>query len=450
MARDLTQGRVLRQLMQLAVPTMLANALQIVYSMVDMIVIGRFVGSAGISAVAAASDILMFTTTFSMGICAAGQVIISQYIGKNERESVGRTIGTMFTFILAAAIILSAIALPCTKGLLGLINTPPEAWNMAIDYFRVSVIGLIFVFGYNAVSSMLRGMGDGKHPLIFVGIATVLNMILDVLFVGPLKMAALGAALATVIGQGVSFIFSLFYLQKNHESFGFDFKLKSFVPDSTIFKMFIKLGIPMALQHMIVNISSVYVASLVNSYGVVCSSLAGIGTKLRMIIGAVSGSVGTAGATMTGQNFSAGNFDRVKKIYWYSLGILVVVCFAVGMIGVLFPTQVIGLFDTNPEIIPMAKKFMVINLAVFISFAFYQPGVSLLNGMGYASFSFAIGIIDGLVARIGLVFLLGKVFDLGIWGIWWGASIAGFVGATILFIYFLTGHWKKRSAIIDK
>jgi Na+-driven multidrug efflux pump len=228
LATDLTQGNVLRQLIAFAIPIALANILQIVYTVVDTVIVGRFIGTDGIAGVSSASNIIMLCTNFSMGISGAGQVRFAQFQGKNDGDAVSRSIGTMFTFTLLVALVLTAVFLPLTRPLLRLIRTPEAAFSMAVSYAGCSFAGLLFVFGYSAVGSMLRGMGDSRHPLFFIGIATVLNIILDLLFVGPLHMGTFGAALATIIGQGLSFLFSLGYLYRKRTAFGFDFRPASF------------------------------------------------------------------------------------------------------------------------------------------------------------------------------------------------------------------------------
>ena len=356
----------------------------------------------------------------------------------------------MFTFVILLSLLPTAIAIPCVPPLLKLLNTPSAARNMAADYAYCCFAGLVFIFGYSGVGAMLRGMGDSKHPLVFIAIATVTNIVLDIIFVGPLKMGTFGAALATIISQGISFLFSLGYLYRHRTAFGFDFRPQSFKMDPGILKMFIRLGFPMALQHIAVNVSTMYVTSCINSYGVVISALSGIGDKLRAVVAIFAASVGTAGAAMTGQNIGAGKYDRVKKIYLYSLLILIITCAALGSFGLLFPKTIVGMFDTNPQVLDMAPRFMVINFVTYVAFALYQPFTSLINGLGYASFGFILGLIDGFVARIGLVSLLGTVLALGYWGVWWGAALAAYVGASIGFIYFFSGRWKKRNPITNR
>ncbi len=447
LSKDLTHGSVFKQLITFAIPIVLANLLQIVYTIVDTVVVGQFVGTVGISAVSAASTVILLFTNFSMGISSAGEVIISQFLGKHDREAVSRSIGTMFTFVVAVALVLTAISVPCAKLLLNIVNTPAEAMDGAMSYAICSFIGLVFIFGYSGVGAMLRGLGDSKHPLMFIAIATVMNIILDIVLVGPLKMGAIGAALATVVSQGFSFLFSVGYLYRHRDAFGFDFKPRSFVPDPTILKLFLKLAFPMALQHVAVNISTMYVASCVNSYGIVVSALTGIGDKLRMVVAIFSGSIGTAATAMIGQNFGAGKHDRVKSIYLTALAILVVTCAILGSVGLIFPNAVVGMFDTNPEVLAMAPRYMVINFLTYVAFAIYVPVNSLIHGIGFASLALVNGLIDGFVARIGLVWLLGTVLNNGFWGVWWGAALASYVGATIGTVYFISGLWKKRKAL---
>ena len=447
MAKDLTQGSVLRQLMTFALPIALANILQIVYTVVDTVMIGRFIGTAGISAVTSAGNIMMIFTNFSMGVSGAGQVIIAQFQGKQDRSSVSRSVGTMFTFVVLLALVLMAAAIPCTVPLLRLIRTPAEAFGMAKDYAVCCFAGMVFIFGYSGVGAMLRGMGDSRHPLIFIAIATVTNIVLDLLFIGVLGMSAFGAALATVIGQGVSFVFSLGFLYRKREAFGFDFRPRSFRMDPTILKMLARLGLPMALQYIAVNISVMYVAACINTYGVVISALTGIGDKLRVIVAILVSSVGTAASAMIGQNVGAGKYDRVRRIYLLTMLMLLIPCALMGGLGALFPRAVVGVFDRSPEVLAMAPRFMVINLVTFMAFAFYQPFTSLINGLGYAAFAFVNGIIDGVVARIGIVWLMHSVLRLGYWGVWWGASLATYVCATIGTVYFLSGRWRRRKPI---
>ncbi len=448
MIRDLTTGSVTKNLLIFAFPFMLSNLLQTLYNLVDMIIVGQFVGPSGLSAVSIGGEVLHLTTFIGMGFSSAGQILISQYVGRGDHDSIRRTIGTMFTCILGGSFIVMAAFLIFAEPLLNVLNTPAEAYAQALDYSIVCYIGTFFIFGYNTVSAILRGMGDSKRPLIFVAIAAVTNLVLDLLFVAVFKMEALGAALATVIGQAVSFVWSMIYLYRKRESFGFDFKLRSFKPDWEASKMLFKLGIPMCLQYCAIIISQLFVNSYINAYGVVVSAVSGVGSKLGSIAGVVTSSLNAAGGAMAGQNFGAGKPERVSRM----MGVI-------GIIGVVFsallsvimaaaPEAVFGLFNTDPEVLAMSHEYVIVAVLTFFGFAARSPFIALINGQGFASFSLVMGLIDGVIARIGLALLLGVVFDMGIMGFWLGSAIAGFCPMLIGGTYYFSGLWKKYKLII--
>ena len=209
---DFTQGSAPKQLVVFAVPLLLSNLLQIVYNMVDMVIVGQVLGKVGLSAVSVGGDLTTFLTYLAIGFSNAGQVIIAQYIGAGERKRIGRFVGTMFTFLLSAAIALSVICLVLRRRILGWMNTPAEAYSEAGAYATVCLLGLFFIYGYNAISAVLRGMGDSKRPMCFVAVACAANIALDYLFMGALRMGPAGAALGTTLAQTISVIAALLAL----------------------------------------------------------------------------------------------------------------------------------------------------------------------------------------------------------------------------------------------
>jgi Na+-driven multidrug efflux pump len=209
---------------------MASNALQVLYSTIDMIIVGEYVGTAGLSAVSQSSQIVNFATMVCLGFSNAGQVILAQAMGAGKRKEMNDVIGTLFGFISAVALIFTTVMVAAQGWILDVMKIPAESYEMARDYLVICAAGLIFTAGYNMVSAVLRGMGDAKRPFLFIGIASATNLVLDIIFTGFLGWGVAGAAWATIIGQAVSFIFSLFYLFKKKESFGFDFKREIFVP----------------------------------------------------------------------------------------------------------------------------------------------------------------------------------------------------------------------------
>ena len=447
MIRDLTSGSVTRLLLIFAFPLLLSNLLQTVYNMVDMIVIGQFVGKAGLSAVSIGGDFLHLLTFLAMGFANAGQVILSQYIGAGNRDRVKGTIGTLFTLLFSAALVLTVVCALLLHTFLGWMNTPAESYQYTYQYSMTCILGMVFIYGYNLVSAILRGMGDSKRPFLFIAVATVVNLVLDLLFVAALHMGPFGAALATVIGQGVSFLWAIVYLYRRRDSFGFDFKLQSFKPDMEVLPRLVKLGLPMCLQSAAISISQMFVNSFINSYGVVASAVTGVGNKLAAITAVVTNALSTAGASMVGQNIGAEKYDRISKIVGISFVIDMAFAILLSLITALFPRTIFGIFNSDPEVLDMAMTYVPVAVLLFLGFGMRSPFFALINGCGNAKLNLAVGLLDGVICRIGLALLLGLAMNMGIMGFWLGNAFAGYMPFFVGGVFFLTGRWKSRKLI---
>lgn len=442
--RDLTQGSVTRLLLIFAFPLLCSNLLQTVYNMVDMIVIGQFVGREGLSAVSIGGDVLHFLTFLVMGFSNAGQVILSQYIGAGNRDRIRGTIGTMFTVTFISAVGLTIVCYLGLDAFLHAMNTPAECFDYARQYGLTCVLGLVFIYGYNLVSAILRGMGDSKHPFIFIAVATVVNLVLDLVFVAGLGMGPFGAALATVIGQGVSFLWAIFYLYRHKESFGFDFKPASFKPDPEVLPKLIRLGLPMILQSAAINFSMLFVNSYINSYGVVASAVTGVGNKLGSITAVVTNALSTAGSSMVGQNLGAEKYHRVPKIIGVSMVIDLAFAALLSFLTVCFPRTIFGLFNSDPQVLDMSMTYIPVAVLLYVGFAMRSPFFALINGSGNAKLNLIVGLLDGVICRVGLAMLMGLAMGMGIMGFWLGNAFAGYMPFLIGGVYFLTGKWKRR------
>ena len=444
---DFTTGSVPKKMLQFALPLILSGMLQTVYSMVDMMVVGKFVGGAALSAVSIGGDVLTMLTFASMGIANAAQIIISQYIGAGRRDMVVKLIGTLFTFLLGCAVCLTVVCLTIRGHIMNWVNTPPEAWDYAKDYKTTCIIGLVFIYGYNLVSAILRGMGDSKRPFAFIAIASVLNLILDLVFIGRFHMAAFGAALATVIGQGISFFCALFVLFKEREEIGFDFRPSSFRMDRQVMGPLLKLGIPMMIQSASITFSKLFVNSWINSYGYVASAVSGIGTKLDTISNTFAQAINAAGGTMIAQNIGAGKIKRVPKAMATAFFMAFSIAFPLGLVTFLFPQAVFGLFCEEAPILEMAMTYVPVAVLLFLSSAMRVPMFSLINGSGMSKLNLAVALLDGLVMRIGLALILGLACGMGVYGFWYGHAASSFVPFVIGGVYFLSGKWKTGKAI---
>ena len=441
--RDLTVGSVPKTLLRFAMPLFASGVLQMVYNMVDMIVVGRFVGTQGLSAVAIGGELLMFITFVSMGFSNAGQILISRYVGRDRHDLVGRMVGTLFTLLGCLAIAITVIFLFSYQGLLRWLNTPADIWEYTRQYSIVCVYGAVFIYGYNLVSAILRGMGDSRHPFIFIATASIINMVLDVLFVGPMGMGPVGAALATVIGQATSFLFALRLLYRNREQIRFDFRLKSFRIYGEVAKPLVSLGIPMVIQSAAITFSMLFVNSYVNAYGTVAVAVTGVARKIETMIGVVSQALSAAGGAMISQAIGAKKHDRVPKTVFSAFAIVAVPASIASLITYFHPEWLFGLFSSDPAVLAMAVTYVPIALVQFLGSILRAGSLGLINGSGRPKLNLFIALLDGIVARIGLALLLGITLGMGIFGFWLGNALAGLMPFVIGGTFLLSGIWKK-------
>ncbi|MBR2717662.1 MAG: MATE family efflux transporter [Oscillospiraceae bacterium] len=444
--RDYTSGPVARQLLSFSGPFMLSNLLTSAYNIVDMMVVGRFVGAAGLSAVSVGTEIIHLFTFITMGFCNAGQVIISQYVGGKDRESLSKIFGTLFSFVLFLSLILTAVGLLGRNLWMRLMNVPAEALVLCRQYTVCCTSGMLFLCGYILVSAILRGMGDSKRPMIFIAVASVLNVVLDLILVSA-GLGAFGAALATVIAQGVSFLLSLLFLWKNRRNLGFRFRRRMFIPDPSQLWLLMKMGIPMTIQTCAINISSLFIISRINTYGVTASAVTGVGQKLCTLASIITLALHQAGATMVGQNFAARQFDRVQKILGLALAIGLAFTAMLSAAIVLWPEQIFAMFNDDPAVLVMCHDYVPIAVLNLLAFACRSPSFALCNGIGFPALNFVLGIFDGVILRIGLGVMLGDWLGMGIRGYWLGAAIAGYAFFIGMLPYYLSGMWKRHRPI---
>ncbi len=443
MVTDMTTGNVTKLLLSFAFPLFVSNALQAVYNIVDMIVVGQYIGGAGMSAVSIGGDILHLLTFVAMGFSSAGQVLIARDVGSQNMNQVRKTIGTMFTFLLSISLVISFGCFFIRHNILHWLNTPAESYAFTMDYTVTCIVGLFFVYGYNIVSAILRGMGDSRRPFLFIAIAASLNIVLDIVFVAVCGMEVFGAALATIISQAGSFIVSLIYLYRRKESFGFDFKLKSFRIESVALKPLLALGIPMAIQSAAINLSKIVLMSWINLFGVVYSALAGVYNKINMMIGIVSNSFTAAGSTMVGQNLGAKQYERVPKILRTVGFCTILISTVVAFVMAGFQDSIYRMFTSDEVVVSNAYILLIPIILNFYGAATRSIAFSLINGSGNTKLNYAVAVLDGIISRIGIAALLGFAVKMGCQGFWYGDALAGFIPIVIGMCYYFWGSWKK-------
>lgn len=449
LSRNFTQGNIARQLLFFALPFMASNAMQVLYNTVDMAVVGAYVGTPGLSAVSQSGQVINFASMMMLGFSNGGQVLVAQALGAEKRKEVNQIIGTLFSLIMIFSAVLTCAVLIFRNSILHAINIPEESAAFAMDYLTICGAGLVFTAGYNMVSAVLRGMGDSKRPFLFIGIASVVNLVLDLLFVGVFHWEVAGAAWATIIGQAVSLIFSLWYLWRNREAFGFDFQKKSFAISKRYAGMILSLGAPMAIQSGSINLSMLFVNSMVNDVGVVASATFGVGVRIDDIINKISQGIQHAALPMIGQNIAAGQPKRAQKVVhfaWLYAGVLTAVFMA--LYG-LFGTQMFMLFSDDPAVHQMSGTFIKAIMWMFPAFVIVRGVLAFIQGIGNTKLSMMLAILDGVVLRIGLSWLFGIALGWDFYGFVLGYGLAAYGVAIPGLVYFLSGLWKRRKVLAE-
>lgn len=444
--KNLTEGNVGRQLLRFAVPFFVANFLQSLYGVVDMIVVGQFVdtaeSSAGTAALNVSSTVMMFVNSVIIGFVVGGTVLIAQCVGAGNVKRLKNIIGSLFTSFTILAVVLSVLLYFFGGSLLTLLGTDAEAYDGALAYLKINALGFIFTVGYNSVSAVLRGMGDSVRPMIFVSIATVVNIGLDLYFVAVLGMGVDGAAYATIIAQGLSFVMAVVYLKRNN--FVFDFKLASFRIDSAELRKLLKIGFPNAVQQALVQGSFLAILPLTSSFGTSALSVSGIMGKINGFALLPSIAMMTAVSSMVGQNYGAGKIDRVKKTVFAGMKVIFPISLVMWLAVFIFPEQILRLFTSTPEVLDIGVNYLRIGCTEYIVCSQMFVINGLIIGTGNTMVTLLNSFISSLFLRLPLAYIFANLFNMGVYGVSLATIIAPFGGLAIALIFLFCGKWKKN------
>lgn len=440
---SLTEGNVVSTMLTFAVPFLLANLLQACYGAADLLIIGQFSDAANLSAVSTGSQIMQMVISIVSGLTTGGTVLIGRYTGAKEHKEVSETIGTMFTLFGIFAAVMTAAVILLMDPIVSVMQTPQEAYSATKQYVLICICGTLFIFGYNAISAILRGMGDSKNPLIFIAIACVLNIACDLILVGPFQMGAAGAAFATAGSQGVSMIIAILYLRR--KKFIFDFKLKSFRIHRAKAKNLIKIGLPISLQESLVMLSFLFIIAIVNSMGVVASAAIGITQKIDTFTLLPPSAFSAAIAAMAAQNMGAGLPDRAKKCMhtgiWFSLA-FGVLFFALMQLA---PQAAMRVFTQDSGVILAGAGYLRSFSfdCILVCFVFCMNG--FFNGCGHTTFTMFNNLLPTFLVRIPAAYLLSRIAGATLFEIGFAAPLASVVSVVFGFIYLKSGRWKQNS-----
>lgn len=449
--QNLLSGSVPRKLIVFALPLLLANILQSFYNVVDMLVVKQFVGETGLAAISNASKLCYIINSICIGMTMGGAVLIAQYKGANNKKGQAETFQMLSMLSLATSILLTAISLAGYQPLFRALNVPADAFQDACNYMKIICYGTVFVFGYNTVCSVLKGLGDSKSPLCFVGIATIINVGLDIILVDPLGMGTKGAAYATIIAQGISFVISIFYLTRHHVFFGTTVCKKFTVQWDKIVAI-LKIGLPTAIQMVVVNTAYLLVTGMLNQFGTSVSAASGVGLQVNTFAGMPCWAVGQAVTAMVGQCMGAERIKRARKVVKIGLLVNIAMTLVVVLCVQVFAEQLILLFGSNSQEV-VTHRVYYLRVCCGINSLIYTAMYTLdffAIGVGAANVAMLNALLDAVLVRLPVSWILAFTLSMGFPGIYFGQALSPILPAFVGFIYFKSGIWERKRLIQKK
>lgn len=440
---DLTTGNPGKLIFRFATPMLLGNVFQQLYNVTDSIIVGRFLGKEALAAVGASFPLIFMLVSFIIGIASGSTIIIAQYFGAKDTAKVKRAMDTMYIFLFFASIVIGILGIVFSASIFRLIRLPEEIVPQAALYMNVYLSGILFFFGFNGTSAVLRGLGDSKTPLYFLIISTVFNIFFDILFIVVFKWGIGGAAFATVIAQAGAFFTLTFYLNHKHPLINLSWR--KYTWDREMFRSSIRIGLPTGFQQTFVSLGMLALLRIVNDYGTNTIAAYSVAVRIDGLASLPAMNFGQALSTYTGQNIGANRISRVKKGLIATFNMSGVVAVITSLLIMVFREQLMGLFTSDAAVIEIGARYLLIvsGFYIFFSSMFVIGGV--MRGAGDTLIPMFITLFSLWVIRIPIAAFLSKI--IGVDGIWWAIPIAWFMGATLSYLYYLSGKWKSKSVV---
>lgn len=436
----MTEGNIWRKIIFFSIPMILGNLLQQMYNAVDSVIVGNYVGSNALAAVGSSTSIINLLISFSMGASAGAGVVVSQFIGAGNKKGVRISVHTALAIAIILGMILTAAGIIFTPTILRWMRTPEEVMRESVVYLRLYSAGLLFSVVYNMAAGILNAVGDSKRPLIYLGSASFLNIILDIILINWMKLGIAGAAIATNISQILSCILILVFLSKVPENYQLKFR------EIKIYKKMagriIKIGLPTAIQNTVISFSNILVQSSVNTFG--AKAMAGFGAYLKLdgfnILPILSFSM--AVTTFTGQNYGAGKTDRLKKGMWAVLIMGVIYTFISGAVILMFSDTFMGIFTKDKEVMYYGIKTMKYFCPFYFLLSIMHGLGGTIRGTGKTVPPMVILLISLCLFRIVWIqFIVPKFNTIDI--IYLLYPVSWFVGMVLMVLYAWKGSWRK-------
>lgn len=441
--KDLTVGNEAKLIFSFALPMVLGNLFQQLFSVVDRIIVGRFISDEALAAIGASFPIFYMLISFMIGIGSGATIVISQYYGAKETEKVTRTISTVFIFLFFASLVVMFIGIYFSREIFELLNVGEDVLPHSIAYFRVYMMGMIAFFGFNGISSILRGLGDSKTPLRFLIFATVLNIILDILFVVVFGWGIEAAAWATVISQFAAFGGAIWYIERRQHVISF--KIKQWVFDWELFKQSLRIGLPTGFQQTFVALGMMALIRIVNNFDSSVLAAYTAAGQIDALASLPALNLASALSAFVGQNLGANKTERIRKGLWATLYMSWSISFVVMIIAYLFGDHLMALFSGSEDVIRHGSNYLIIVSSFYLVFSTMFVLHGVLRGAGATLIPMFITLLSLWIIRIPLAVFFSEHF--GVNGIWWSIPAGWATGMIGSLIYYLSGKWKGKGVI---
>lgn len=443
MTHDLTHGPVWKVIVRFALPLLIGNLLQQLYNVTDSIIVGQFLGKEALAAVSASFFIYYFIISLVIGVGSGTSVVVSQFFGAKQYDKVQRAFSSFFIFMLVAGIALSIAGIIFAEPIFRLTNTPEEVIPDAVAYFRIYIGGTFLFVTFNSIISILRGVGESVRPMIFIFITTVLNIVLDLLFIVGFKWGIEGAARATVIAQGIGMCIALGYVNNTHPLLSI--KKQDLLFDMKLFKEGLKIGLPTSVQQCAIALGLIALLGIVNSFGTDTLTAYGAAGKIDTIITQAVLTLSGALAAFCGQNIGAGRFDRVRKGLRFTMLVNLIFSLITFTAIYFFGEEMMRAFTSDQAVIAIGKEYLLIIGGFFIVHGALNIYNGALRGAGDTIFTMVTSLLCLWLIRIPLAYQLSAWY--GRQGIWWAIGISIAIGFVITYIYYKMDLWKKRCVV---
>ena len=441
--RDLTTGAVWKVILRFSFPLLIGNLLQQFYNVTDSIIVGQFLGKQALAAVSASFFIYYFIISLVIGIGSGTSVVISQFFGAKNFNKVQKAFSSFFIFMLIAGTLLSITGIIFARPMFELTNTPKDVIPQAVSYFRIYVGGTFLFVTFNSIISILRGIGESIRPMLFILLTTILNILLDLIFIIVFQWGIEGAARATVIAQGIGMCAALGYINNKHPLLSI--KKQDLLFDFQLFKEGLRIGLPSSVQQCAISLGLIALLGIVNNFGTDTLTAYGAAGKIDTIIIQAVLTLSGALAAFCGQNIGAQRLDRVRSGVGGGVLINVILSLITFTAIYLFGDKMMLAFTHDPEVIKIGREYLLIMGGFFI----VHGGLNVLNGTlrgaGDTFFPMVVSITCLWLIRIPIAYWFSSMW--GRIGIWWAIGTSLCIGLLTTFIYYKLDFWKNKSAL---